>query len=418
MRPPQDLRVLIVSEHASLRFGGEAALPLHYFRGLLRRGIPVWLIVHERTRHELDSLLPEAAGRILYVPDTALNRMMWRMGARLPTQISYFTFGYVSRIASQRRARRMARELIRREGIDIVHQPIPVSPREPSLLWNMGAPVVMGPMNGNMRYPEGFVGSVKGMRALGLFMGAGRAVSGLLHRMMPGKMRAAALIVANARTAEGLPEGAGGDVLHLVENGVDLDVWTAPPKAETPVGEVRFVFMGRLVDWKAVDVLFEAMARLPVDMPVRLEIIGDGPLRQDLTSAVEKAGLSDRVTFSGWLPQRECAARMAQADALVLPSIYECGGAVVLEAMACSLPVIATAWGGPLDYLDPTSGILVPPTSRTALVEGFADGMARLASDPDLRRRMGEAGRARVRAEFDWTGKIDRILDIYRRYTR
>ncbi|WP_128255506.1 glycosyltransferase family 4 protein [Falsirhodobacter deserti] len=416
---PSHPRVLIVSEHASLAFGGEAALPLHFFRGLFRRGVPVWLIVHERTRRELEELLPEAADRILYVPDTSLNRLMWKLGARLPKQISYLTFGYISRVASQRLARQMARDLVRKEAITIVHQPIPVSPREPSLLKDMGAPVIMGPMNGNMSFPDGFEGSVKGKQALGLFVGAGRAVSSALHRLMPGKLQASALIVANDRTATGLPKAAKGDVLTLVENGVDLAVWS-PPQPETAPNRdgTRFVFMGRLVDWKAVDVLVEAMARLPQDIPATLEIIGNGPMRPSIEAAVQAAGLSDRVTFAGWLPQSECAKRIAQADALVLPSIYECGGAVVLEAMACSLPVIATAWGGPVDYLNEECGILVPPTSRAALVEGFAAAMTKLAADPELRRRMGEAGRARIVAEFDWNTKIDRILEIYGRYSR
>jgi glycosyltransferase involved in cell wall biosynthesis len=111
----------------------------------------------------------------------------------------------------------------------------------------------------------------------------------------------------------------------------------------------------------------------------------------------------------------ECAGRLREADALVLSSLYECGGAVVLEAMACGLPVIAAAWGGPTDYLDDSCGILVPTDSREALIAGFADGMSRLAADPDLRDRLGHAGRLRIEREFNWETKIDDILAIYRR---
>ena len=63
-------------------------------------------------------------------------------------------------------------------------------------------------------------------------------------------------------------------------------------------------------------------------------------------------GLETTVKFSGFLSQPDCARRLQAADVFVLPSLFECGGAVVLEAMAVGLPVIATAWGGPLDYLD------------------------------------------------------------------
>jgi glycosyltransferase involved in cell wall biosynthesis len=81
--------------------------------------------------------------------------------------------------------------------------------------------------------------------------------------------------------------------------------------------------------------------------------------------------------------------------------------------MAAGLPVIATAWGGPLDYLDETCGILVKPQSREALISGFADGIATLAKSAPLRHQMGQAGYARASQNFNWERKIDQILELY-----
>ena len=124
-------RVLIVSEHASARFGGEAALPLHYFRVLRSRGVPVWLVTHARTRDELQALFPGET-RIRYIEDTALARLMWRVGRRLPARVAYLTVGFVSRVATQLAQRRLVRRLVAEHGIDVVHQPMPVSPRTTS----------------------------------------------------------------------------------------------------------------------------------------------------------------------------------------------------------------------------------------------------------------------------------------------
>jgi glycosyltransferase involved in cell wall biosynthesis len=81
--------------------------------------------------------------------------------------------------------------------------------------------------------------------------------------------------------------------------------------------------------------------------------------------------------------------------------------------MAMARPVIATAWGGPLDYLDASCGILIEPDSRESLIAGFAEAMRRLMNSPVLGAKMGRAGRERLLREFDWEQKIDRIVAIY-----
>src|SRR3954470_11239916 len=75
----RDLRILIVAENASARFGGEAILPLQLFRRLCRLGIEAWMIVHSRNRDEISDLMPSEIGRIHFIPDSALNRFLWRL---------------------------------------------------------------------------------------------------------------------------------------------------------------------------------------------------------------------------------------------------------------------------------------------------------------------------------------------------
>jgi glycosyltransferase involved in cell wall biosynthesis len=417
-------RVLIVAEHASARFGGEAALPLHYFRVMTRRGIDVRLITHARVRGELTEAFPGDVDRIHYIEDTATHRAMWRLGRFLPARIAYITTGFISRLTTQVSQRRLARRLIREHAIEIVHQPMPVSPREPSLLHALGAPVVIGPLNGNMDYPAAFRTTAE--RGVGAVEKFGRAFSGILNTLMPGKRHAAAILVANERTRSALPAGLAGEVIVLVENGVDLELWrdveARRDDAPRREGVTRFVYMGRLIELKGVDFLLRAFKVAAATSPMSLALLGDGPEKASLVALATSLGIlatheneAGKVFFAGWRTQRDCAATLRESDSLVLPSLRECGGAVVLEAMACGLPVIATAWGGPLDYLDSSTGMLVPPDSRDGFVEHLARCMHDLSASPELRRQLGAAARRRIEDEFDWERKVDVILALYRR---
>jgi len=417
-----DFRVLIVAENASAKFGGEAALPLHYYRELRGRGGATWLLTHARTRRELNEAFP-GDPNIVYVEDSAWHRLLWRIGSRLPAQVRYLTTEFLSRISTQIAQRRIARRLIREHRIDVVHQPIPVSPREPSLLHGLGCPVVIGPMNGGMSYPPAFAAHEG--RAERLLLALGRASAAVLNFLMPGKRKAALLLVANERTRQALPAGTCERVEELVENGVDLSLWTAPgPSRQAHPHEsdhcTTFVFMGRLIPLKCVDLLLRAFAAARQRAPMRLWILGDGPERDRLEKLAADLGLRNGSSndagvahFAGWLPQASCLQWLVRADSLVLPSVRECGGAVVLEAMALAKPVIAAAWGGPLDYVDASCGVLVPVSSTDGLVGALEAAMIGLSASPDVRRRLGEAAAARVQAEFNWKTKVDRMVELY-----
>lgn len=403
---PTELRVLLTADHASIRFGGEASLPFHYFRVLRSRGVDTWLLVHERTRAELLEAFPGEAERIVFAPDTRWHKLFYRLSLRLPRRVAEATFGLLNQCLTQCTQRQLLRPLI--TAGTVVHQPIPVSPRAPSLLFGLGAPVVIGPMNGGMHYPPAFAAGesavVRGLVAVG------RALSGIVNTVLPGKRDAALLLVANQRTRKALPVRPRGRVVELVENGVDLSRW--PLRAALPpVDAPTFLFIGRLVDWKALDLVLQALQQVPA---AALDVVGDGAMRGAWEQMSRDLGLQERVRFLGWRSQQECADLLARSTALVLPSLFECGGAVVLEAMSVGRPVIATRWGGPADYLDAECGILVEPSSRRALIDGFRDAMQQLAGDAARCDAMGRNGREKVERHYDWEKKTDAVLELYR----
>lgn len=418
-----ELKVLIVSENASAKFGGEAALPLHYYRVLRARGMKVWLLVHERTRSELESLYPNDAN-IVYVSDTILHKVLWRIGQLLPARLGSFTTGFLMRIATQLAQKPIIRKMISELGVNVVHQPMPVSPKEPSLIFGFGVPVLIGPMNGGIDYPPAFKHMQGKLESWILTLG--RQSANLLNLVIPGKRRAACLLVANERTKLALPRClANVKTEMLVENGVDISLWAGSTGDNSDAGTrecTHYVYMGRLVDWKAVDVLISAFVAASISTSISLEIIGDGPERSSLEEKARMSGVlsapnqprsAGKVQFTGWLSQEECARRLKGSDALVLPSLMECGGAVVLESMAMSVPVIASKWGGPADYLDESCGILLSVETKQGFLTDLQEALVFLAKNKCCRIEMGANGKQKVAVQFDWEVKVNAIVDLY-----
>src|SRR6266853_890553 len=152
------MRVLIVADNASSQFGGEAFLPFNDFRLLRTRNIDVRLVVHERNRSELTTQLPEDLDRLHYVKDTFLHKVVFRVGNFFPRRVAEVTTGFIIHLTTQIAQRRLINKLSKLQQVDVIHVPIPVSPKSPSLLHGFGLPVIFGPMNGGMEYPSAFRG--------------------------------------------------------------------------------------------------------------------------------------------------------------------------------------------------------------------------------------------------------------------
>lgn len=170
-------------------------------------------------------------------------------------------------------------------------------------------------------------------------------------------------------------------------------------------GVFRVLFVGRLVERKGVAGLVEAVGRLPAALDARLEIVGDGPERPKLETLIREKGLADRVVLRGRVSGAALGEAYAAADVVALPSIVDSRsdteglGVVLLEAMSYGVAVVGSRVGGIPDIIvDGETGLLVAPGDPTAL----AEALRRLAEDRGLAARLGTAGRAHVRAHFNW----------------
>jgi glycosyltransferase involved in cell wall biosynthesis len=223
--------------------------------------------------------------------------------------------------------------------------------------------------------------------------------------------------------------------IDVAYNGFDESLFRPLPPDQalrarySPDGAPLLLYVGRLVTFKGLDHLLDAVAMLNGRMssealnsnanhslakaprlPVRLILAGDGPHRAALHERANRLGLGGRVQFLGSVPHYEIPHLNAISDAFVVPSTdHETFCIAACEAMGCGRPVIATRVGGlPEVVCDGETGFLVPPGDAAAL----AERIAMLLGDGGLRQRMGEA--ARVSAEmFTWDRVIERMLASY-----
>ena len=200
------------------------------------------------------------------------------------------------------------------------------------------------------------------------------------------------------------------DRFRVVPLGLDLRRFLEPdPNAATAVragcgmspNEVLVAYVGRLVPIKRVDLALRALAEARHGgAPVRLAVVGDGQCRRSLELLAAELGIADTVCFLGYLPD-SCAVAAA-ADIAILSSDNEGTPVWLIEASAAGRPAVATRVGGVPDVVPPGAGMLVGRGDHSAL----AEGVARLARDPELRAQMGARAREHVTRSFS----IERLL--------
>ncbi len=224
-------------------------------------------------------------------------------------------------------------------------------------------------------------------------------------------------IIATCRdeASELVALGVPGSQISIVPCGVDASVFTPEGQAGPCGGRPRLLTLGRLVERKGVATAIAALARVPeaelvvAGGPDRAELDRDGDYRA-LRQAADQHGVADRVVFTGGVGRADVPALIRSADVVVCTPWYEPFGIVPLEAMACGVPVVASAVGGLTDtVVDRDTGWLVPPRDPAAL----ASALRVLLADPERRAAMGRAGLNRARQWYGWPRIAAQTEEVY-----
>jgi glycosyltransferase involved in cell wall biosynthesis len=206
--------------------------------------------------------------------------------------------------------------------------------------------------------------------------------------------------------------------IEVVPPGVDDETFD-PKKYKTEEIRKRFeireeniiVFIGRLTIMKGISYLIQALPTVLSAVPdTSLVIIGDGVLANELRALSRRLGIDSHIRFMGSVPDKDLPQILSLASVVVLPSITEGFGLVLLEAMSMEKAVVATRVGGIQDVvIDGKTGFLVEKRN----VDELAEAILGVLSDQELAKSMGDFGRKLVREKYNWTIIAKKILEIY-----
>ncbi|MCG7309152.1 glycogen synthase [Brachybacterium sp. ACRRE] len=222
--------------------------------------------------------------------------------------------------------------------------------------------------------------------------------------------------------------------VHVVHNGIDIDTWQPNPSTDALSSRgidpeaPTIVFVGRITRQKGLPYFLRAVRELPPEAQVVL--CAGAPDTPEIAAEVDSLVSELQSTREGvhliseMLPRDELTQILSHATTFVCPSIYEPLGIVNLEAMACGIPVVASATGGiPEVVVDGETGYLVPleqvqdgtgtPLDPERFVADLAATLTRMIGDPERAREMGAASRRRAAEHFSWTAIAERTLEVY-----
>jgi alpha-maltose-1-phosphate synthase len=205
--------------------------------------------------------------------------------------------------------------------------------------------------------------------------------------------------------------GVDSSSVDVLNNGVNSQIFY-PRKLGTPSSEKYILYVGVLRARKGLFDLIECAAILSKIRPsVKFIICGSGPLKEKIIRVVKEKGLEKQVIFPGWISRTELIRLIQNATIQVIPSHYEGLPTVLLEAMACGLPVVATNIGGNNEVIKSgVNGLLIPAKQPNLM----ARALLKLLDDPLLRENLGVAARKTILSNFTWDKVADKILNCYK----
>lgn len=306
----------------------------------------------------------------------------------------------------------LAQELHAARNFDAVQHLTFGSSRFPTLLWRLGAPLVLGPIGGGERAPMALRKHFGWKAWLKDWL---RDLSNRVSLVDPlvriAFHKASVILCKTSDTRKTLPSSVQHKAFDCLEIGLKSHQFQSRESATARNTPLRLLFVGRFIYWKGMGLglraLAEAVAR---GQDVTLTMVGSGPDEQEWRHLATALKIADRVNWVAWIPQDQLNALYANHDALLFPSLHDSSGNAVLESLGQSLPVICLDIGGPAAVTGSEGAVIVPVShaDEALAVSGLFKAIADLNEDREMLRELSRA--AYIRAfNMAWANVVERV---------
>jgi len=390
--------------------GSEPAVGWNWAVQLSRRGYEVWVITRSNNQAAIEAALPglpEAAKLHFVYYDLPERFQRWKK--RWLGINAYYALW-------QRGAAKKAAALHAEVGFDLVHHVTFVGLRQASHMWRLGIPFILGPVAGGERAPFALRRHFSLKAWLADLI---RDCANFLVRVNPsvlGSLAAAEqILVTSEQTKVLIPHRYQGKTHVQLAIGLseeEVASFSGLRRYEVANDVLRILYVGRFIDLKGMGLGIPAFARLAQACPsAELTLVGTGPASTKWEQLAKTFGVGHQVRWIDWVSRDEMANMYSNYDVLFFPSLRDSGGMVVLEAMACGLPVVCLDIGGPGVMVDASCGIVVATSRRSEdeIVAALAAALEAMA-DPVSRRRLSAGARKRVQ-NFLWASLVATVYE-------
>ena len=392
-------RILVSAYACEPGKGSEPGVGWNWVQEISRNN-EVWVLTRGNNAPAIEKALSDTPQPNLHFEYVDVPRWLsfWKRGQR-----GVRTYYYLWQFAALKRARKLDRE----QAFDIGHHVTFVNDWLWTFLALMPIPYIWGPVGSHPKSPRCLLANRRARvheTLRNLIQVTMRCIDPLYW--LSG-LRAKRVVAINAQTAGLFPLRLVAGHKTVIEPAIGME--TVDMVNDPERGDDRFevLFVGRFAPVKAPHLVVEAFADfLALDgCKARLTMIGSGGERPEIGRRIRRYGITEHVEVLDWMQREEVIRRMRESDVFLFPSM-ECGGMVVLEAMACGLPVVCLDFGGPGTMVTTDCGIKVAvgDCDTDRIRSELAAGLASLTDDK-LRQKMSAAARERVMNRYSWTCK-------------